>query len=79
MTAQDVEKIIDLIQNQGIQVILAANYFDPAKPRAIADRTGALVVIVPLYSKGEPGIDDYEDLVDAWIGRLVTAFEATER
>jgi ABC-type Zn uptake system ZnuABC Zn-binding protein ZnuA len=74
-TPRHVEKVIDLIENQGIDVILAAHYFDPAKPEAIADRTGARVVVVPLYSGGEPGVDDYEDLVDAWIGRLVEALE----
>jgi len=74
-TPRHVEKMIDLIQNQGIGVILAANYFDPVKPRAIAERTGAQVVVVPLYSQGEPGIVGYEDLVDVWISRLVDAFE----
>lgn len=76
-TPRHVEEIIDLIQVQGIEVILAANYFDPVKPQAIADRTGAQVVIVPLYSQGEPGITNYIELVDAWIERLVAAFEET--
>jgi L-ascorbate metabolism protein UlaG (beta-lactamase superfamily) len=39
-----VEQIIDLVRNQGIGVILAANYFDPLKPSVIAERTGATVV-----------------------------------
>ena len=68
------EKIINLIRDQGIRVILSANYFDPAKPQAIADRTGARVVGAPLYSQGEAGITGYEQLVDAWISRLVEAF-----
>ena len=54
--------MIDLIRNRGIKVILTANYFDPAKPQVIADRTGATVVIVPLSTGGEAGIDSYEDL-----------------
>lgn len=73
-TPRHVEKIIDLIQNQGINVILTANYFDPAKPQGIAERTGARVVIVPMYSEGESGVDDYETLIDTWIGRLLAAF-----
>ena len=76
-TPRHVETIIKLIRDQGIRVILSANYFDPAKPQAIADRTGARVVTVPLYSRGEPGIDGYEQLLDAWIGRLVEAFRET--
>jgi ABC-type Zn uptake system ZnuABC Zn-binding protein ZnuA len=77
-TPRHVETIIDLIRNQGIKVILSANYFDPLKPQAIADRTGATVVIVPLSTGGEPGIDGYEKLIDTWIARLVEAFEESE-
>ncbi len=76
-TPRHVETMIDLIRNQGIRVILSANYFDPAKPQAIADRTGARAVIVPLSTGGEPGVDSYEDLIDTWISRLVAAFETT--
>jgi len=77
-TPRHVEKIIELIRDQGIRVILSANYFDPAKPQAIAERTGARVVRVPLSTAGEPGIDSYEDLIDVWISRLVVAFQETE-
>lgn len=73
-TPRHVETMIDLIRNQGIKVILTANYFDPAKPEIIAERTGARVVIVPLGNGGEPGVEDYYDLVDTWISRLVRAF-----
>lgn len=78
-TPRHVETIIDLIRNQGIEVILTANYFDPAKPQVIAERTGAHVVIVPLSTRGEPGVDTYEDLIDTWITRLVAAFEEADR
>ena len=76
-TPRHVETIMDLIRDQGIEVILSANYFNPEKPKAIANRTGATVVTVPLYSQGEEGIDGYEELIEAWIGRLVKAFEET--
>ena len=77
-TPRHVETIMELIRVQGIDVILSANYFNPEKPKAIANRTGATVVTVPLYSQGEAGIENYEDLMDAWIERLVSAFESTE-
>jgi ABC-type Zn uptake system ZnuABC Zn-binding protein ZnuA len=51
-TPRHVETMINLIRDQGIKVILSANYFDPVKPQAIAERTGATVVIVPLGSGG---------------------------
>ncbi len=72
-TPRHVETVIKLIESDGIEVILTANYFDPTKPRIIAERTDARIVMVPLYSKGEPGVDSYLDLVDLWLGRLVDA------
>jgi ABC-type Zn uptake system ZnuABC Zn-binding protein ZnuA len=77
-TPRHVETMINLIRDQGIRVILSANYFDPLKPQAIADRTGARLVVVPLSTGGEPGVDTYEILIDTWISRLVAAFQATE-
>jgi len=77
-TPRHVETIIDLIRNQGIRVILCANYFDPSKPQVIADRTGARVAIVPLSVGGEPGVDDYETLIDTWIERLLEAFREAD-
>jgi ABC-type Zn uptake system ZnuABC Zn-binding protein ZnuA len=77
-TPRHVETMINLIRNQGIAVILCANYFDPAKPQAIADRTGARVVVVPLSTGGEPAVDSYEALIDTWITRLLAAFRETE-
>lgn len=68
-----VEEIMDLIRSENIRVILAASYFDPAKPESIAERTGAEAVIVPMGS-GVDGLAGYEDLVDLWIERLLVGF-----
>jgi ABC-type Zn uptake system ZnuABC Zn-binding protein ZnuA len=77
-TPRHVDRIIDLIRNQGIEVILTANYFDPAKPQVIAERTGARVVIVPMSTGGEPEVAGYEELIDTWLERLLEAFEVAE-
>ena len=73
-TPRHVEAITALIREQGIQVIWTANYFDPGKPRVIADKTGAKVVIVPLSTGGDPEAPGYEELVDLWLKRLREAF-----
>jgi ABC-type Zn uptake system ZnuABC Zn-binding protein ZnuA len=73
-TPRHVKTIIDLIRDQHIEVILTANYFDPAKPATIAERTHAKAVVVPLSTGGEEGVDDYEALIDTWISRLLNAF-----
>jgi ABC-type Zn uptake system ZnuABC Zn-binding protein ZnuA len=77
-TPRHVDRIIDLIRDQGIEVILAANYFDSAKPQVIAERTGARVVIVPMSTGGEPEVAGYEELIDTWLRRLLEAFEVSE-
>jgi ABC-type Zn uptake system ZnuABC Zn-binding protein ZnuA len=77
-TPRHVEALIDLIREQGIQVILTSNYFDPAKPQIIAHRTGARVVVVSLSTAGEEASPGYEELIDTWIERLLEAFEATD-
>jgi ABC-type Zn uptake system ZnuABC Zn-binding protein ZnuA len=73
-TPRHVEEIIDLIRDQHIKVILSANYFDPAKPMTIAERTGATAVIVPMGTGGEEGVDSYPDLIETWIVGLLEAF-----
>lgn len=68
-----VTQLVELMRARDIRIILAANYFDEHKIRTVADRVGAEPVIVPLYVGGAPGVDDYFQLVDHWIGRLLKA------
>lgn len=70
---QHVLRLIQTVRDQEIRVILAANYFDPRKPREIAERTGARAVIVPL-GPGADGVDDYFELIDLWASRLAAAY-----
>jgi zinc/manganese transport system substrate-binding protein len=68
-----VTKLVQMMRERNIGIIFAANYFDEHKVRAIADRTGAEAIIVPLFTGGAEGIDDYYKLVDYWVEKLVTA------
>jgi zinc/manganese transport system substrate-binding protein len=58
-----VAKVIDTMRQQKVKVILAANYYDTAKVKSIADRVG-----------GEPAIKGFCCQFDVWIDRLVDAF-----
>lgn len=74
-SAQHVHQLIEEIRDQGIGVIFAASYFGSSKVNAIAERTGARAILVPLGPVGgDPG--DYFALVDLWVGELAAAFEA---
>jgi ABC-type Zn uptake system ZnuABC Zn-binding protein ZnuA len=68
--------VMSFIRDQNIQALLAANHFSRSQVERVASRTGVQAVIVPLHEGGEEGINDYFALVDAWVNRLVTAFQA---
>ncbi len=72
-SARHVKALIDHIQSEDIQVLLAATYFSHSQVETIAERTGCRAVQVPLGT-GIQGADDYFQLVDLWVDRLVAAF-----
>jgi zinc/manganese transport system substrate-binding protein len=77
-TARHVAELVQRIDDEGIRVLLTANYFERRKPELIAERTGIKPVVVPMYVEGEAGVETYFDLVDLWVGRLKTAFAESE-
>jgi ABC-type Zn uptake system ZnuABC Zn-binding protein ZnuA len=75
-TPRHVAHLVDLMRNDGIKVLLAANYFDRGKVEAVADRGGATAVIVPMQTGARPGLNSYFGLVDLWVGGLTQAIGA---
>ena len=69
----EISPLIDHIQAEDIQVLLAATYFSHSQVETIAERTGCRPVQVPLGT-GIQGADDYFQLVDLWVDRLAAAF-----
>ncbi len=67
--------LINLMKKRDIGIILAANYFDEQKIRTVATRTNAEAVIVPIYTGGVEGTEDYFKLIDYWIAGLLKAAE----
>lgn len=77
-TPRHVADLIEMMQQGGFKVLLAANYFDRGKVETVAQRGGAQAVIVPLYpDPNVPEIDDFFKLVDLWVDRLAAAFAAS--
>jgi hypothetical protein len=62
------------MRGQGIDVVLAAEYFDRRKVQSVADRGNAVAVIVPVQPGGDPEAPDYFSLVDRWVQDLAVAF-----
>jgi len=76
-TPRHVAHLIDLMQNEGIGVVFASSYFDGNKVQTVARRGDAQAVIVPMYNGARPGLDDYFDVVDLWVGSLAAALGAS--
>jgi len=74
-TAKHVKEVIEEIENQGIQVMMVAGYFEKNSPKMIAERTGIKDIFLPLDVAGEPGVNTYFELIDCWIDRLNEAFK----
>lgn len=72
-SAKHVHDLIEVMKAQKIGVVMAPDYFDPAQAKAIADRTGAKAVIVPLGPSSTSG-DAYFQLIDLWVDKLAQAF-----
>ncbi len=72
-SARHVHELLNLIQADGVAVLLSASYFEASKPRMIAERSGCKVVRVPM-GPGADGVDDYFSLIDLWIDELLHAF-----
>ncbi|UCF18507.1 MAG: zinc ABC transporter substrate-binding protein [Gemmatimonadota bacterium] len=73
------QAVIDLMRDESIPVILAANYYSRSQVDRVAERTGARAVVVPEHVAGAEGVDDYFQLVDAWVSALADAFLALDR
>jgi len=78
-SASHVADLIELIRRENIPVLWVANYFDEQTPRLIAQRTGATFAYVPLYTDPDsPDLDEYTELVDAWILNMRSAIPACQ-
>jgi len=77
-TPRHVASLIEMMQQSGFNVVLAANYFDRTKVETVAHRGGARPVIVPLYPiEGSEEAGDLFQLVDHWIDQLTAGFDAS--
>jgi ABC-type Zn uptake system ZnuABC Zn-binding protein ZnuA len=76
-TPRHVEEVIALMKERHIPVLFASNYFNRNQIQQVAERTGAVPVIVPENTNGAPGVNTYFDLMNTWINGLVAGFTRT--
>jgi ABC-type Zn uptake system ZnuABC Zn-binding protein ZnuA len=75
-TPAHVAQLIRRIRSDRIPVVFSASFYDQGQVRQIAERTGAVAVIVPANAGAEPGTETYIGLVSHWVNALAEGFRA---
>ncbi len=78
-TPGHVRDVIEIMRNEHIPVLFAANYFSRAQVERVASRTGAVPIMVPLDVRGAEGVDTYFDLIDLWVSRLAETYATLDQ
>jgi zinc/manganese transport system substrate-binding protein len=76
-TPRHVQDVIQLMRDQHIRVLMAANFYDRSQIDEVAQRTGATAVVVPENTDGAPGVHTYFDLMNTWVSGLAQAFASS--
>ena len=77
-SARRKERLIQQVRMEKIRVIFVSTFYDQAIPQAIAEATGARMVILPIMTGGVKEATDYFALFDYLIGNLREAFRSEE-
>lgn len=72
-SARHVHDLIETMKKQDVKVVLAPSYYPPSQSQAIAQRTGAQAVVVPL-GPDSTSAEAYFNLIDGWVNRLAQAY-----
>ena len=73
-SAKHVHELIEKMKADDVKVVMAPSYYPPDQAKAIAERTGADAVIVPLGPDGT-GPNAYFGLIDRWVNDLAKAYQ----
>jgi zinc/manganese transport system substrate-binding protein len=77
-TPGHVAAVIRKMKEAKVKVMLVANYFDVGKVRKVADKVGAIPVIVALAPGGQKEVKTFLDQFDLWIKELNAAFRRVD-
>lgn len=73
-TPGHVTSVVTLMRERRIPVLVSRGYYDRQQVQMVAERTGAVAVIVPGNVGGAPGADTFIDLMTLWVTELARAF-----
>jgi len=78
-TPGHVATLIEKMKREQVKVMLVANYFDISKVKRVAEKTGAIAVVVSLAVDGDPEMKTFFDQFDIWISDLNAAFAKADQ
>lgn len=70
-SAKHVQYMINLIKEQGIDMMLVASYFEKKSPQMIEDKTGIKAIYLPLFVNSDMDINNSFELMDYWINTVI--------
>ncbi len=65
--------LVAIAKRDGVKAITVEDYYDPQACQVVARHSAAAVVMIPGDVGGEPGLDTYEQYLDAVVGRIAGA------
>ena len=74
-TPRHLEELVQTMQQKNIKALLASHYTNPNVPKAVADKTGAKLVMLASSVGGEENIKNYPDLFESIVGKLSAALK----
>ncbi|HYN19478.1 MAG TPA: metal ABC transporter substrate-binding protein [Thermoanaerobaculia bacterium] len=72
-SAKHVHELIEDMKEKDVKVVMAPSYYPPGEAKAIAQRTGADAIIVPL-GPDSTRAEAYFGLIDGWVNQLARAY-----
>jgi ABC-type Zn uptake system ZnuABC Zn-binding protein ZnuA len=73
-SAKHVHELIEEMKSKNVKVVMAPSYYPPGEAKAIAQRTGADAIIVPLGPSSTTA-DAYFNMIDSWVNKLAQAYQ----
>ncbi|HPZ09274.1 MAG TPA: metal ABC transporter substrate-binding protein [Candidatus Eremiobacteraeota bacterium] len=74
-TANDIAKLIGVMKEEQAKVIIMEPYFSDQVPKLVAEKTGAILLVLPPSVGGVEGVNTYKDLFNYNIGKFIEAFK----
>ena len=72
-TPRHIEELITSMKNEHVPIVIREPQFPEKVPRLIAEKTGAMLVTLPIMPGGVPNTDTYIAMMDYIVSTLVSA------